>query len=64
MHVNGVNVAFGKEKLRVGMAWLVDMDSGGGSPDLAELLLLVHGWFQLCVLGHLDRGNFEGGFKI
>ena len=55
MHVNGGNVAFGKEKLRVGMAWLVDMDSGGGSPDLAELLLLVHGWFQLC--GHLDRAR-------
>ena len=59
MHVNGGNVAFGKEKLRVGMAWLVDMDSGGGSPDLAELLLLVHG--QLCVLGHLAGAKASDG---
>ena len=62
MHVNGGNVAFGKEILRVGMAWLVDMDSGGGSPDLAELLLLVHGWFQLCV-GSPGQGQLRVVFK-
>ena len=59
MHVNGGNVAFGKEKLRVGMAWLVEMDSGGGSPDLAELLLLVHGWFQLRVWVTCWQGQFS-----